>query len=155
MPTPDTPTKIKALRGNPGKRAMNKNEPQAPKGKPSPPAHLDIDALREWKRIIPILSIMKLLSSADQTLIAMYCTAQGRWANAERQIIQYGPVQAIETKTGKKILIQNPYLAIANKAMEQAHKFGNELGLSPAVRSKLHVEMGKENDPAKEFLFGG
>jgi hypothetical protein len=41
------PTALKVLSGNPGKRALNKNEPK-PGGVPTCPSSLDATAKREW-----------------------------------------------------------------------------------------------------------
>ena len=43
-----TPTAIKVLEGNPGKRPLNDREPQPPKKAPSCPKWLEPDAKREW-----------------------------------------------------------------------------------------------------------
>ena len=36
-----TPTKLKLLKGNPGKRGLNKDEPEPDVRLPNPPSHLD------------------------------------------------------------------------------------------------------------------
>ena len=62
-----------------------------------------------------------------------YCTAAGRREMAEAELAKHGPV----VKSPSGYPIQNPWLAIANKALEQMMKIGIELGLTPASRSRI------------------
>ena len=48
---PPTPTNLKLLRGNPGKRKLNTNEPDPAPAIPPCPGHLDKVAKKEWRRI--------------------------------------------------------------------------------------------------------
>ena len=48
---PPTPTNLKLLRGNPGKRKLNANEPDPEPAIPPCPSHLDKVAKKEWRRI--------------------------------------------------------------------------------------------------------
>ncbi len=66
------PTKLKLLKGNPGKRAI-KNEPEPEVCIPDPPDHLDDVAVGEWNRIAPQLEQLGLLSDIDMVALAMYC----------------------------------------------------------------------------------
>ncbi len=45
-----TPTRLKLLRNNPGKRPLNPDEPQPEATLPEPPAHLSDEAKCEWQR---------------------------------------------------------------------------------------------------------
>ncbi len=45
-----TPTRLKLLGGNPGKRPLNLDEPQPEPTLPEPPAHLSDEAKAEWGR---------------------------------------------------------------------------------------------------------
>lgn len=46
-----TPTAIKELEGNPGKRKLNENEPKPERKAPACPKWLDKDARKEWHRL--------------------------------------------------------------------------------------------------------
>ena len=48
---PPTPTNLKLLRGNPGKRKLNTNEPDPEPAIPPCPSHLDKVAKKEWRRV--------------------------------------------------------------------------------------------------------
>jgi P27 family predicted phage terminase small subunit len=140
-----TPTALKILKGNPGHRSLNENEPQ-PTGVPTCPDHLDAIATEEWNRISIELVSLGLLTSVDRAALAAYCAAYGRWADAEINIQKYGTV--IKTKNGNAI--PNPYVGIANRGMDLMHKFLVEFGLTPSSRSRLSVSASA---PADEDSF--
>jgi P27 family predicted phage terminase small subunit len=129
------PTALKELEGNPGKRPLNRSEPK-PTGIPSCPKHLDKGARAEWKRISAELIKLGLLTSVDRAALAAYCAAYSRWAEAELSVQKYGAVIK-SPKSGYPI--QNPYVGIANTAMDQMRKFMVEFGLTPASRSRLQM----------------
>jgi phage terminase small subunit len=79
------PTNWKVLRGNHGKRPLNRNEPQPeiPDKPPEPPDYLGGGYAREeWVRLVPELHALGLLTSIDVSLLGVYCSAYGRWRNA-------------------------------------------------------------------------
>lgn len=142
------PTALKEIQGNPGKRPLNKNEPK-PKGTPTCPSHLDPEGKKEWRRISKELSAIGLLTSVDRAALAAYCAAYSRWAEAEQKIQQHGLV----VKAPSGYPIQNPYVGIANTAMDHLRKFATEFGLTPASRTRLSVEPQKtDTDPFAAFM---
>jgi len=144
------PTALKRLEGNPGKRALNRTEP-TPTGIPKCPPHLDREAKAEWKRISADLTTLGLLTNVDRAALAAYCSAWSRWVAAEKSIQKFGTVIK-SPKSG--FPIQNPFVGVANTALDQLRKFAVEFGLTPASRSRLHVEplTGKSADPFEQFM---
>lgn len=143
------PTKLKLLRGNPGKREIPKNEPQpkVTKKVPEPPKFLDRGAKKEWKRVAPELHQLGLLTMADMTPLAAYCQAYSRWTQAESEIRKHG----LLVKAPNGYPMQSPLLAVANKAMKQMKEFLIEFGMTPSSRSKVTVDKD-EKDEFDEFL---
>jgi len=143
------PTALKELQGNPGKRALNKHEPK-PTGIPTCPTQLDAAAKREWKRISRGLIAIGLLTSVDRAALAGYCSSYSRWITAEEQIQKFGLV----IKSPKSNFpIQNPYVSVANTALDTMRKFATEFGLTPASRTRLQVEpAGGQADPFEAFM---
>lgn len=139
------PTALKLLAGNPGKRPLNTNEPEpdALDANTPPPEHLSEEAKTEWRRILPLLIASSVATVLDIPPIAAYCQAWARWVEAEGFVAQQGVV--IETKHGAPT--QNPYLSVANKAMEQMFRFLTELGMSPASRTRVQVKKAKRANP--------
>ena len=145
------PTALEMLQGNPGRRSVNSREPKpkAPGTKIQPPAHLGPAAVKEWRRVRRVLEPVGLLTAADVDLLAMYCQAYQRWVSAEEQVKQFGEV--VKTKAGN--LIQNPYLSVANRAMDQMLIYARELGMTPSARSRLQVGSGEQPVSVAQDLF--
>lgn len=147
-----TPTNLKVLRGNPGKRPLNKDEPKPPPIAPKCPSHLDKEAKKEWRRIAPELEKLGLLTRIDMAALAAYCQAYGRWIEAESMIRKHGML----VKTPNGFPVMSPFLTIVNKALDQMKSYLVEFGLSPSSRSRINLPGGeKEVDPFEEFLSRG
>lgn len=138
------PTRLKLLAGNPGKRPLNNREPQPPKRKrlPSPPGHLGEIAAHEWRRTGKILQRIGLLTQIDLAALEAYCVTYERWVEAEKQVQKLGPI--VKTKNGN--LIQNPYLAVANRAMKELRAWLSEFGMTPSSRSRVKVNENADKD---------
>jgi P27 family predicted phage terminase small subunit len=139
-----TPTPILAAQGS-WRAKTRRNEPQPDAAAPDPPDHLSEGAVAEWRRIVPIVMGMRVLTLADRAALAVYCAAFARWADAEREVAKNGAV----VLTGQGYPIQNPHLAVANKAMEQIHKISCEFGLTPSSRSRVHASTDEQPKPVK------
>ena len=142
------PTRLKVVRGNPGKRPLNAKEPEPKTQLPEAPEHLNDEAKREWKRAGEMLADLGVVTELDRSAFAGYCQAWGRWVEAEESLKRYGVV----VKSPSGYPMQSPFLAIANKAMEQMRGFLIEFGMTPASRTRVHAEPSVQDDPLEEFL---
>ena len=52
------PSALKALAGNPGKRAINHAEPQPERGAPPCPDWMPADGRAQWEKIVPELDAL-------------------------------------------------------------------------------------------------
>jgi P27 family predicted phage terminase small subunit len=95
---------------------------------PRCPSHLEGEARKEWKRMGHKLVECGLMTEIDGAALALYCQAWARWIEAERNLVRYGVV----VKSPSGFPMQSPYLAVANKAMEQMTRLLVEFGVSPA-----------------------
>lgn len=145
------PTAVKILEGNPGKRPLNDAEPRPTAKLPPCPKHLNDEAKKEWRRISKELLKAGLLTTIDRAVLATYCQAWGRWVEAEEQLRKHGPI----VKSPSGYPIQNPYLSVANKAMQQMQKVMPELGMTPSSRSRIKAEGPSPADELAEFLSQG
>jgi len=144
------PTAIKQLNGNPGKRPLNRNEPKFGTHGVTCPKHLDKTARAEWKRVSAELSTTGLLTTVDRAALAAYCAAWSRWVDAELNIQKFGTVIK-SPKSG--FPIQNPYVGIANTALDQMRKFAVEFGMTPSSRSRISTADGPTSgDPFADFM---
>lgn len=128
-----TPTHLKIVQGNPGKRALPKREPKPAGPLPPPPAALNDDGLREWRRLTTELLSVKLTTALDWQALASYCVAHQIWVDAVEQVKTRGSM----VKSPKGFPLQNPYLAVVNKQTELMHKIGGEFGLTPSARARI------------------
>ena len=142
------PTSIKIYEGNPGNRPLNKNEPKPKSTPPKCPKHLDRRAKREWKRMASVLERLGLLTEIDGTAFAIYCQAFGTWVEAVEKIKKTGMI----VKAPSGYPIQNPYLAIANKAVGQMKSLLTEFGMTPSSRSRISVAVTDEFDDYCDLL---
>jgi P27 family predicted phage terminase small subunit len=135
------PTYLKLLNGNPGKRALNEQEPKPEAALPTPPAELCEDAKLEWERVAPLLHQLGTLCEIDRAALAAYCQAYGRWLKAERAIAimaerdQLTSGLMIKTTNGNPI--QNSLVGIANRAMVDMVRYAAEFGMTPSARSRI------------------
>ena len=104
------PTRLRALRGNPGKRPLNRDEPALEATQPDTPTWLTGEPLDRWQVIAPQLAQLGLLTTIDVDALAAYCQVWARWRKAEDAIVTFGQV----IKTPKGYPVQSPYIGIAN-----------------------------------------
>ena len=146
------PTEIKILEGNPGKRPLNTHEPKPLKKAPPCPKWLEAEAKKEWRRLAKALEAMGVLTEADMAAFAGYCQSYARWKEAEGRITDRGLV--IRTPSGYPQ--QVPYISIAQQYLKLMQQFAEQLGLTPAARSRIIANNG-ENAAADDMdeLLGG
>jgi P27 family predicted phage terminase small subunit len=148
------PTALKKFLGNPGKRKLNEKEPAAPKGVPEIPKFLSGEGRAEWRRIVPILCNMGVLTVADGKALGAYCSAYAQLCKAEAAIEKFGLICAtLDQETGVAELKVNPAVRIKSDALRQMKSFLVEFGLTPASRSKLKINANPEDPDALDNLF--
>jgi P27 family predicted phage terminase small subunit len=140
---------MKILHGDKHKDRINLSEPKPARERPTCPKHLSKEARKEWHRIVPELESLGLLSKMDRAALAAYCQAYGRWVEAQENLRDEGTLY--ETARGN--VITNPRLWVANKALEQMHKFLTEFGMTPASRTRISTGgFGEDEDPMEAVL---
>lgn len=145
-----TPTALRVLRGNPGKRPLNSREPKPRNGLPPPPAHLDDEAKREWRRMGKELVNLGILTVVDKAAFAAYCVAWSRWAQAEAMVKQAGVY--VPTLRG---WVKNPMVAVADTALAQMLRAAVEFGMTPSSRTRVQAAPQKpDEDEFAEFERG-
>ncbi len=144
-----TPTRLKKLRGNPGRRPLNDHEPRIPAALPTCPRHLSREAKGEWKRLSQVLYDHGLLTEVDRGVLAALCQAWGRWVRAERMVTKHGML----TYTAHGTQAVSPYVRIARQAMEDYTRMAIEFGLTPSSRSRV-TTVAPEQLSLAEALFG-
>lgn len=152
------PTAIKVMEGNPGRRPLNDREPTPWPGAPEMPAYLDREARREWKRLVPILLGMRVLTEADGIALANLCFSYSLMVEAQKLMQEKAAAgkSALLVETPNGYAIQSPLLGIVNKQMQIISKQLSEFGLTPASRSRITTNAGRLDgmDPLEAALCG-
>jgi P27 family predicted phage terminase small subunit len=152
-PLPKPPA-LKLLEGNPGHRPI----PDAPKPPPVAPRqpswvkHLpgaDVADVRkaaadEWKRVVPVLDHLGLLSTIDAALLTDYCLCWARLVQCERALSTEGLVVEVDVtnKDGAVVgsrLARNPHSVTAKEYRSALKSYVGELGLGPSSRGRLNT----------------
>jgi P27 family predicted phage terminase small subunit len=148
-----TPTQLRRLRGNPGRRPLPANEAEAPVSDkvPRPPARLKAEARQEWCRIAPLLHNAGLLTKLDTRALEGYCVNYGRWVEAEEEIRRTGMV----IRSPKGVPMLSPFVRVAREAHQAWSKVILEFGMTPSSRSRVTVTKPEKKDPFQLFLERG
>ena len=136
-----TPTKLKILRGNPGCRRLNAEEPQPPSDGIVMPPHLGPVAALRWAELLPMLQSTRVMTRADVEALARYCDTYEWWLAVRAKLKAEGDTYPILNDKGEvKYIAQRPEVAIAHKLAQQLRQLEADFGLSPAARVSLKVE---------------
>lgn len=137
---PATPTALKELAGNPGKRALNKREPM-PTGALTAPSVLSTEGLKVWKRLVST-SPNALYKAPDEFSIAAFCEAVAGWREATRAISERGRYAV--GSTGQMTVA--PWVKDQAEQARLVMTFGARLGLDPVARANMMVPEEEADD---------
>lgn len=144
------PTKLRLVRGNPGRRPIDANEPQPDAFSDAPPCP---DWLGEvgrgvWADVCPKLMGSGLLTAVDVGVLAMYCEAWDEFFEAREHIAKHGLIAVGE----KGAEYQHPAVGIKNKAIQRIKQIGAEFGMTPSSRTGISLTPQKAVDPLDQYL---
>jgi P27 family predicted phage terminase small subunit len=134
---PPKPTKLHIVQGTARPDRMKRRAGE-PKPQPIPlecPDHLKAEARKEWNWLVPKLVALGVGTEIDRDALVAYCRVYARWDRAEKKLDQEG--DTVTSPNG--YIMPSPYLAIANKALEQMHKFLTEFGMTASSRTRVKV----------------
>lgn len=145
MARPTKPTALKLVTGNPGKRALNRNEPEPDRLLDlSPPAHLSDRASAVWRELAPLLGKAQILTVIDVVALEMLCDFVSDYRHARSECgLEFVQRNA---RTGSEMLSQ--WFVAKSMASKRAEAFLAKFGMDPVSRSRVMV------DPQGD-LFGG
>ena len=137
--------------GRAAPEASREPKPTIPSEVPDPPAYLKGWARKEWRRVVPDLYGTGTYAEIDETMLAAYCMAFGRWIQAELDLERMASVDPqthgamIKTTNGNAI--QNPLVGVASTARRDMQRLAAEFGLTPSSRTQLDSGRGQADDP--------
>ncbi len=144
-----TPTALKLVTGNPGRRPLPKNEPVpiAPLG--TPPSWLSPDQKKIWnqyRKVVP----EGLLKKIDTSIYLSWVVAFDLYRQANEKLIAEG---LMVFSPVKRVLMQNPYLGILNRQSVVMKAACAEMGFTPASRPRIVMDApAKADDPTDRFF---
>ena len=119
---------------------------------PEPPDILTGEALDEWNRIVPTLAAEALVDDLDMPTIAAYCRVYARWREAEKRLDESGLI-VVQMVGDERKPMDSPYLAIANRALDQMRALAEQIGLSSQRRIRTRADVHPQS-PVDRALFG-
>lgn len=143
------PTALRIAEGNLGKRPLNILEPRPRQIIPACPKHLDAEGRLAWRRLVPVLERMRVLTEADGIVLANLCDSYSTMVQAQKKLRETGML--LRTPSG--YVQQNPLISIVSSSMESVNKLAREFGLTPASRSRIYSEPPEDDmDPIERLL---
>ena len=136
-----TSTEILKLRGSPMvARERERSEVKPPSGKPRCPDHLDRKTKAAWKKLVPLLEAMGVLTRVDGNALARCCRLWSRRRKAEDFIDDHGDMYPLKDDAGQTACFQQwPQVAIAHKLALQLTRIEQEFGMTPSACARLHI----------------
>lgn len=122
--------------GNPGKRPINSREPKPSETRPRMPASLDPSAKKEWRRLLPILERMRVLTEADGIALANLCYDYSLLQQAQASLVKTGML-TMNKKT--EMIHQNPLIKVVAQTTDRISRGLQQFGLTPASRSRIQT----------------
>lgn len=99
---------------------------------PKPPRNLKGEALREWRRVIPLLVDAGGIAQVDRAALTIYCEQWALYRDAA-DAAQQVPM----TVTTPQGTYAHPLLKVAEAARISWLQLAKELGLTPASRARM------------------
>ena len=153
MGRPAKPIEAKRAAGNPGKRALPKNEPPRIAGIVVPPDDMPAAVKILWRRFAGLLKARGQLSldGAEALEQLAYCANEVR--ELREQLRVEGRTVKQITVTGEEMIRANPAQAMFADADRRLRGWLSEFGLTDATRSKVAAggEEPKTNDPLAAY----
>lgn len=148
---PPKPTHLKVLEGNPGKRPLNVKEPKPKPTAPKCPVWLGPIAKKEWRRVVPELERLGLLTVVDGAALEGYCESYSKWVELS-QFLKKFEKQGYMFKTPSGYMQQLPQVGMAQKYLVLVKAFCSEFGLTPSSRARMTMPGQLDEDDPMEAL---
>ncbi|WGM06852.1 phage terminase small subunit P27 family [Arsenophonus nasoniae] len=149
---PKTPTHLRLIRGNPSKRAINKNEPKPEKGVPPTPKHFNKQERYWFKVLCERLDAIGVITAIDGMALELLVGAYVEWRKHRDVIDKEGETYKTTSTDGNVMIRPHPQVAMMADAWKRICRMQAEFGMTPASRSKVNGKAANEIDPFVEFL---
>ncbi len=148
------PTHLKLVTGNPGKRAINKSEPNPTRGIPAQPNHLSPQARLAWDSFSLMLDKIGVLTEADGAALEQISETYAEVVSLRADIATNGRFQTVATKSGDEMERLRPAYSALMDADRRLKAWLVEFGVTPAARGKVKVNGAteKQEDPSSAYF---
>ena len=99
------------------------------------PSWLPRDARVHWRQLLPILTDMKVLTSADGIALGLLCSELVIYLEADSHVQNGELVQTCESGYEQ----QTPWVTIRSASLKQIRAMLADFGLTPADRSRVET----------------
>lgn len=147
---PRKPTAVLKALGSKHAKGRGK-EPQFEQATCECPVWLPREAKAEWKRVVPQLDKVGLLTGVDRSVLVAYCRAWQDLYLASKALTKEGIFQ-IDRNGIKR---RHPAIDIVRGASDQVNRFAQQFGLTPSSRARLEVPDKKDDDKGDFFKAAG
>lgn len=148
---------IKLLRGNPGRRTLDLSDGVQPEvSVPDVPAHLSLEARKEWRRITVELEAVGLISCLDRAALAIYCQTWGRLVLAEKALAAkqkqakdsgLDEADAVFTQTTPTgFQRESALFRVVGKLQQDCDRYLASFGMSPSSRSRVKASENRQGE---------
>jgi P27 family predicted phage terminase small subunit len=113
----------------------------------------DTIAQREWRKIVPELKRLDLLSNIDTTALALYCEAVSEYVDAVKQLREEGTTIKYTNTKGETNTIKHPALQVKKDNYQVIKDMLKEFGLTPSARASLAINFEGADNKAEDDEF--
>jgi P27 family predicted phage terminase small subunit len=124
------------------------SQPKAVPGKVSAPGHLNPLAVAIFDRVAKTLDEMNILTIGDLDIVASYAEVAALGQHHKKLLDDNGATQT--AKTG--FVVMRPDYTIWRDCQKSGQKILQDLGLTPASRTRVAAAVAAEADEFAEFM---
>lgn len=135
-PAPE-PAALRMAKGETRPSQLNRLEPLPRFAEPTMPRDMDQRAKAVWRHVMREMRGTRTILAADAHVLRCFCEAMSAYVEVGAMIAKTGYVVRRDGH-----LVKNPLLQVWRDNRDAVRLFSRELGLSPAARAGLHVEVG-------------
>ena len=142
----------KRTAGNPGRRSSPEGEPEYRVEVPDAPPEIQGEALDYWNEVVPLMAESGALTVVDRGTLVQCCLFWGQFVTAARE------VEALESRiytTNTGYRQQDPWIGVQNTAYTNYQRAAQQLGITPASRTKVKAVKPKSAVNPWAALKGG
>lgn len=142
------PSTLRETQGNAGHRPLNKKEPTPAPADAEIPGELIGVECDFWRRIFPIVSDMRVMTSADVFALTQLCRFLAEEHECTVKIREQG--RLLPKKNNKGVVIAavlNPLVRLRSDAARHVRSYLAVFGLGPSFRSSISAEKPQSDQP--------